>query len=251
MKDYLLFNACRKKANWFNVMIYIYGDMNLKQMFSSFSIFIFGFFSVVFSRFEKYGDTYWFLDFHVFTFEESFLLEGLLGFKWFFYFFGIFLFVVWGIHLIMCIEKRLSECKKVFDPKLTAGVFNMRFIKFLLFVKSCDEFDVIKNRKIQNSLRFCEQELMVNNYSRYSSHPMFIVSIAFLSAILAVIFNKNLDDLITILTLSALFIFALYLLFGEEISLIKQCTNTRHLCQWLTCFDHDEIECFIQAMKKA
>ncbi|MGB0943918.1 MAG: hypothetical protein ACPGUE_16035 [Marinomonas sp.] len=226
MKDYMLFYECVKKANLCNVINFTSKSMLRSEKVISFLKFMISILFLVGSDLEI---------------QE---ISKLISF-----FFGVVMLAYFTYSFIQTLQRRVVKCMGIFDPRVKGDFLTFRYIKFLIFVKYCDENSLLNKDKARKTVDCCEKELAQKNYSFISSHPMFIIYASTMSAALVVFFdNKEILNDYFIFYLVAITYFV-WLFVLSKLSYIKKFHRTKQLCQWLDYFDDNDLRNMVDAMR--
>lgn len=196
MKDYLLFNACMKKSSWRHALLFTCQNLKKREMAIAALLFTLGvvFMSLKYwKEFDFVKDIFSFFGLEVkFTLLKEWSVKGVLRSNILMLFaLGEILILFFGIYLYWCLQRRVILAMEIFDSRVRGTLFKYRFIKFLMFIKKCDDFKILNDWQIKSAIDCCDRELFSNSYSNVSSNPVFIVFVAFSSAFLSLYINYH------------------------------------------------------------
>lgn len=237
MDDYLDINYCARKSNVYSFIKIVLNSMTLLEK-------VFVCISLVFSAFIFFILNFGFLDLFFGDYEGN---KNYLS--------SLILLVALGLLYSAiricekCTKRRFGSCLDVLDGKVKDKFFRLRFYKFLIFIKECDEKNILNDWQIEGALNFCKEELKTYNYSNISSHPFFVIYSASLPATIVLLLDKF-EPAIPYWTFLIFFTVPfVYLHLKDKINVLDDFNNTKFFCQWTKCFKQSELEFFAEKMK--
>ena len=215
MKEYVFFYSKAKNVNLFNVFRFVYDCVGFNK------VVIFLLQHLLFFTFVLGVG---FSDLNIYI-KISFMILSL---AFIFYFFNCFRGKIYNIINFIFNETENRYCV---EPLY-------KLIELLIFIKFLEQShkDIIPN-----AISYCDKEIANDNYYSLSSNPFFIIYISTLSALTVLFFNPEDSDHIKLYSFILIITYIAFFSVYNRINYIRRYIRVKKLCQWVDCFDNEEL----------
>ena len=215
MKEYVFFYSKAKNVNLFNVFKFVSDCVGFNKVviFLMQHLLFFSFvLGVAFSNFNIY------IKFFVTILSLAFIFYSFNGFRGKIYKKINFIF-------------NETENRYCVEPLY-------KLIKLLIFIKFLEQShkDIIPN-----AISYCDKEIANDNYYSLSSNPFLIIYISTLSALTVLFFNPEDSDHIKLYSFILIITYIMFFVVYNRINYIRPYLRVKKLCQWVECFDDEEL----------